>query len=194
MVISTNQFDSFIADRRKPLHLAIGNLFMKAWRAREKAQAENPQGIVWLETPQAVQQLRKQRDIKDAKSAEAKRSDMSHLNLIPKAEDMTLTPESQSSSQRLTPQNSYSTQQTMSPQQQLPHQGTNTSGAFPSHYSPDDFSVMDDMAMDWQRWDTLLNDFDIPAQPPTMNPAQLQFLGQYGQQGYSWPLPAHQIR
>jgi hypothetical protein len=78
---------------------------------------------------------------------------------------------------------------------------TNTSAGptFPSTtiYSPDDFSVMDDLAMDmdWQRWDTLLNDFEMPVpvqpSPEGMHPAQLQFLGQYGQQGYSWPLPAY---
>ncbi len=186
-----NSSGSFIADRRKPLHLAIGNLFIKAWRAREKAQAENPQGLAWLETPQAVQQLLKQRDLRAAKSAEAKRSETSHLNLIPKAEDMKLTPASQSQSPQ---QNTHPTPQSFSSSQSLPQSGTNASGTFPSHYSPDDFSVMDDMTMDWQRWDTLLNDFDMPQQPPTMNPAQLQFLGQYGQQGYSWPLPAHQIR
>ena len=33
------------------------------------------------------------------------------------------------------------------------------------NFSPDDFAVMDDMTMDWQRWDTLLNDFETPVQP-----------------------------
>jgi hypothetical protein len=82
----------------------------------------------------------------------------------------------------------------------------NTNGGFPDQpyanayaptFSPDDFSVMDDMSMDWHRWDSLLNDVDIPArviQAPTMHPAQMHFLGAYGQQGYSWPLTAHRAQ
>ncbi|KAJ9609778.1 hypothetical protein H2200_006106 [Cladophialophora chaetospira] len=184
---------NFITDRRKPLHLALGNLYLKAWRAREKAQAESPQALTWIETPHAIQQLRSQRDVRAAKAAEAKRSDVSHLNLIPKAEDMKLTPQSSHSSHQ---EAARPTPQTFSPSSQSIPQMT-PGGTFPSTtYSPDDFSVMDDMAMDWQRWDTLLNDFEMPlVQPPgTLNPVQLQFLGQYGQQGYSWPLPAHQAR
>ena len=156
---------------------------MKAWRAREKAQAENSQGFVWLETPQVILQLRKQMEAKAAKIAEAKPSEVSQRSLVTQAEDMQLSAPSQSLD---TP----SRQQTVLTEQQLPQAGS----AFTSTYSPDDFSVMDDMAMDWQRWDTLLNSFDMPAQPATMNPAQLQFLGQYGQQGYSWPLPAYRAQ
>ena len=171
------------------MHLAIANLCLKAWRAREKAQAEAPQAIPWLETPHFIQELRRQREAKEAKVAEVKGSKAAQLNLVSQAEGMKLsmpqqlpTFSSASSSTNSIP--------TMEPQFQQP---SKNHGFVDPTFSPDDFAVMDDMTMDWQRWDTLLNDFDAPVQQvaPTMNPAQLTFVGQYGQQGFSWPLPAH---
>jgi hypothetical protein len=182
---------SFLSDSRKPLHLAIANLCLKAWRAREKAQAENPDALSWLETPEFIQQLRTQRAAKEAKIAETKGSKTSHLNLIPQAADMKLTPP-QSQSQTPSTLNS----QPMSAGGPQLHQSGSNHNVFDPMFSPDDFAVMDDMPMDWQRWDTLLNDFEMPVQPlaaPGM-PAQLQFSGQYGQQGYSWPLPSYQVQ
>lgn len=174
--------------------MAIGNLCMKAWRAREKAQLESPHELQWLETPQFISQLRKQKEVKDAKIAEAKGAQTSQLNLVPQAEEMKLTPQSQ-------PQSAARTTQTTSPDQRFPQLQQQQSqqsvdGSFGSTFSPDDFSVMDDMPMDWQRWDSLLNDFELPVQPlaTTLNPSQLQFLGQYGQQGYSWPLPSYRAQ
>jgi hypothetical protein len=174
-----------------------------------------------LETPQFILQLRKQKEVKATKSAELPRPEPSQLNLVPQAEEMKLTggrDQSQSQSQSQLPPQSQAMQPppqqrqslatSQRQQQQLPrvdtdsgataagntNTSTNTSAGptFPSTiYSPDDFSVMDDLAMDmdWQRWDTLLNDFEMPVpvqpSPEGMHPAQLQFLGQYGQQGYS---------
>ncbi|OQV07051.1 hypothetical protein CLAIMM_11540, partial [Cladophialophora immunda] len=157
------------------LHIAIGNLCLKAWRAREKAQAENPQGLQWLDKPQFILQLRKQREAQEAK-ADASRAAASHLNSTLPAEDTNLAIES-------LPRDT-STAETMPSVQQF-EQPVNT---LDPTFSPHDFSVMDNMAMDWQRWDTLLNDFELLTQPATMNPGHLQHLGQYGQQGYSWPL------
>jgi hypothetical protein len=201
--VETDCVGRFITDSRKPLHLAIASLCLKAWRAREKAQAENPQALPWLETPQFILQLRRQREAKEAKMNEAKGHVASYSNLAPQAEEMKLTPLSQSQSQ---------SQQSQSPAWATPNTRTASTGSqFPQQqpgqhmmgqafhdpmFSPDDFAVMDDMAMDWQRWDTLLSDFEIPVQPTpaALNPGQLQFLGQYGQQGYSWPLPVVQTQ
>ncbi|OCT50855.1 putative C6 transcription factor [Cladophialophora carrionii] len=227
---------NFISDRRKPLHLAIGNLCLKAWRAREKAQAESPSGgtLARLDPPQFIIQLRKQWEARAMKSTKLSQPGPSQFNLVPQAKDMKLNevpnqshsrsqsqsqPQSESQSQSpvqshtAAPQQQQQQQSLATSHQQQPHltnagsaafPGTSTGSAFPTTtYSPNDFSVMDDLAMDmdWQRWDTLLNDFEMPVpaagQPSAaeaMNPAQLEFLGQYGQQGYSWPLPAYRAQ
>ncbi|KIX93515.1 uncharacterized protein Z520_10693 [Fonsecaea multimorphosa CBS 102226] len=166
---------AFISDQKKPLHIAIGNLCLKAWRAREKAQGENPQGLQWLDTPQFILQLRKEREAQEGK-ADVSRAAAFHLISTLQAEDTNLEVEAQ--------QLNNATAQTMPSVQQF-EQPVNT---LDPTFSPHDFSVMDNMAMDWQRWDTLLNDFELLTQPATMNPGHLQHLAMYGQQGHSWPL------
>ncbi|KIW80928.1 hypothetical protein Z517_03951 [Fonsecaea pedrosoi CBS 271.37] len=166
---------AFVSDQKKPLHIAIGNLCLKAWRARQKAQEEDPQGLQWLDTPQFILQLRKQREVQEGKRYNRRSA---ALNPTP-----TLQPEDANLERESQPPDS-STAEPMTSIQQFEQ----PVGSLDPTFSPHDFSIMDNIAMDWQRWDTLLNDFELLTQPSTMNPGHLQHLGQYGQQGYSWPL------
>ena len=134
---------NFISDYKKPLHIAIASMCLKAWRAREKAQVENPQGSSWLDTPPFILQLCKQREAEETR-ANAKRYEASKLDLMPQAEDMNLTAQPQLRDTLIMP-NIPGGQQFL------------LDNGFDSLFSPD-FSapMIDDMAIDWQRWDTLL--------------------------------------
>ena len=162
---------NFISDHKKPLHTAIGNMCLKAWGAREKAQLENPQGSSWLDTPAFILQLRKQKEVEKEK-AKAKRYKASQMNLISQSKDMDSTAQPQLLDSSIMP-DIASVQQ---------FQPGNTSDSL---WSPD-FSVpmMDDMGMDWETWDSLLHDLQMPTIPPSISHSQFPNADQYRQQGY----------
>jgi len=140
---------NFISDQKKPLHIAIANLYLKAWRTREIAQVENPQGSSWLDTPPFILQLREQRKAGGAKG-HAKRNGQPQQSSRPQAEDLDSIPQPQLASSAVLP-NAPSCQQ------------FDPENTFDSSFAPD-FSVpmIDDMAMDWQGWDNLMNDLEMP--------------------------------
>ncbi|MCJ1353222.1 MAG: hypothetical protein MMC33_003207 [Icmadophila ericetorum] len=144
---------NFISDHKRPLHIAIASMCLKAWRSRHKAQIENPQGSSWLDTPPFILQLQKQREAEETK-VNAKWSEASKLNpriqaeythLMAQPTDTSIVPKM--SGQQLQPDNTFDS--SLSPNFSMP--------------------MMDDMAINWQTWDTLLNDFEIPCMPPSMN-------------------------
>lgn len=148
---------NFISDHKRPLHIAIASMCLRAWQTRHKAQLENPQGSSWLDTPAFILQLQKQREAEEAKE-NAKRNETSHLPLRTQAGDthmMTHPPPADASlmlnfgSQHLQPDNTFDA--SLSPDLSMP--------------------MMDDMAINWQTWDILMNDFETPIMPPSMNHA-----------------------
>ena len=146
---------SFISDHKRPLHIAIASMSLKAWRSRHKAQIEDPQGSSWLDTPPFILQLQKQREAEETK-LDANRNEASKLGPRTQAEDTHLMAHPQPTDTLIMPQ--------ISGQQSQPDY------TFDSSLSPGfSMPMMEDMAMDWQTWDTLLNDFGIPSMPPSMN-------------------------
>jgi len=141
---------NFISDHKRPLHIAIASMCLKAWRSRHKAQIENPQGSSWLDTPPFILQLQKQREAEETK-VNAKRNEASQLNLRTQTEDTHLMPHPQPTDTLIMPNISG---------QQL--QPDNTFDSLSPDFS---MPMMDDMAINWQTWDTLLNDFEIPSMP-----------------------------
>jgi hypothetical protein len=126
------------------------NLCLKAWRAREKVQAADPQGSAWLDTPSFILQIQRSRENEELK-ANAKRSEASQLNLVPKAEGMRLV------------SGPYSVNNPNIPQG-ITDQPLQMGNAFDSTFSSDfSVSLPDDMNIDWQRWDSIINDFEQPA-------------------------------
>jgi len=162
---------SLISDQKKPLHIAIANLCLKAWRAREKAQVENPQASTWLDTPPFILQLREQRTAQEAR-VHAKRYESSQLNPKSQAEDGNSTTQPQFADTSIILDISNDLQ-------------FDSFNALYSSSSPE-FSVpmIDDMAMDWQGWDTLMNDFEVPTLLSDINYPPFQNMDSYGQQSY----------
>ena len=137
-----------LRDHRRPLNIAIGNLAMRAWEAREQAQSQDPQAAPWLDPPDFIQQLRRLKE-KDQAKARARQSEANQINLISQAQGIELT-----------------VQPVRDDMSALPSgQQVQTGNAFDAML-PHDFSMdmgdMGDLTMDWQRWDSLLNDFDVP--------------------------------
>lgn len=156
---------TFITNYKKPLHMAIGSKCMRAWKAREKAQIENPQGSSWLETPSFILQLQSHKEDIDAKaslkSAELSQSmSKGHLQSMNQMMD-----------------SSWSNLSNVSTNQ-LPSADMFESPSASDLSGP----MIDDMVMDWQKWDSLLNDFDMSFMGTNVNSTQLQPVEQYDQQ------------
>lgn len=135
---------NFISDHKRPLHIAIASLCLKAWQAREKAQLENPQGSSWLDTPLFVLQILKQRE-----DEQARRYLASQLN--PSSQ----TGDTDSRTQPHLTDTLLMLNTADDPQFQ------------PDHTFDWALSVpmTEDMGMNWKSWDTLLNDLETPFIP-----------------------------
>ena len=149
---------NFISDQKRPLHIAIAGMCLKAWQSRHKAQIENPQGSSWLDTPPFILKLQEQREAEEAK-ANARHSDASQLNLRSRAEDTDPMTCLQPADTLVMPN--------MRSEQSQPDNKFHTSM---SHDLT--MPIMDDMAVNWQTWDALLNDCEVPFMLPPMNHIQ----------------------
>ena len=133
---------NFISDHKRPLHIAIASMCLKAWRSRHEAQVRHPQGSSWLDTPPFILQLQKQREDEETK-VNAKRNQASKSYMRTPAEDTQPMAHPQPTDNLILPR--------ISSQQIQPD------NTFDSSLSPDcSLPMMDDMGINWQTWDTLL--------------------------------------
>ena len=91
---------AFLTDTKRPLHVATGNLCLKAWQAREASLARQGMALFPSSTPDFVKTLRQQRAKNAAASAQAPVADFSshtltsgdlnHSELVPLDVDMSI--------------------------------------------------------------------------------------------------------
>jgi hypothetical protein len=72
---------AFLTDTKRPLHVATGNLCLKAWEARESSVARQGMALLPSNTPTFVKTLRQQRAKHTAASAQAPVADVSSHTL-----------------------------------------------------------------------------------------------------------------
>ena len=166
----------FIIEWRKPLHVAVGGLALKAWDARIKGRRhaqEQGEFMMPLSTPDYIEMLRQH------KSMPKRRADRttSTSNFSPQP------PQTTPNGSFITPPNTISQGPSPGQPTAMAWQPTIDSGGFDfnnfnpglqtNYYFDPSISVANDpsmssmsnndMSMNWTQWDVLLQDFDVSA-------------------------------
>lgn len=170
---------NFVTDYKKPLHVAVGSLCLKAYKARENALREATKGVFPKVIPEYIKVLREQRETGPLRSSRAtKEEDFDRANArieqlaIHQWQNDILGPGAGSSdnhndlaaasAQPATGQTARaSTAQLPLPAfQSLPMPGFVAEGVmFASDPSLAHELAMADMPMDWAQWDYIMQDF-----------------------------------
>ena len=160
---------AFITDFRKPLHIAVGSLCLKAWEARMKArdlQRENGTFVMPIRTPGYIEMLRQQRrHPPKRKSTAHSRSTTSDTKSPPTVSRMgsqmsVPNPLSFTAATIQTPPDALTTMSWDANNVPWGNQ-YNYDPVVP--YDPDTMmGQMDNMQnMDWTQWDNLIQDFEM---------------------------------
>ncbi|KIW62766.1 hypothetical protein PV04_10900 [Phialophora macrospora] len=172
----------FVTDFKRPLHVAVGSLCLKAYAAREKALRASTDGVFPKFTPEYIQQLREQRETGPLKLATAT-SSKGASGMTGAALDDAGPSESQFSTTmgwesippptQPRPSNFFSANTIYGPSSassQLPLPTFQpvppplaTDGIFPSEHSLAHDLALADVQLDWAQWDYIMQDMgEIP--------------------------------
>ncbi|KIX96500.1 uncharacterized protein Z520_07766 [Fonsecaea multimorphosa CBS 102226] len=178
----------FVTDYKKPLHVAVGSLCLKAYSAREKALRETTNGVFPKVIPEYIKQLREQREsgpLKRATTTAASSSTKAATNADSATAVGTERSDQYSTTETVWENAPLSDQPTSNyTAPQFSASGFSTGGAGIPHQlplpafqpiptplagdgvmlaPPPNFSQdldVGDMPMDWAQWDMIMQDFD----------------------------------
>ncbi|EXJ90761.1 hypothetical protein A1O1_03865 [Capronia coronata CBS 617.96] len=167
---------NFVTDNRKPLHVAVGSLCLKAYSAREKALRESTNGIFPKVIPEYIKTLRDQRRNAADLAPTSSVTSSTDANHPPNAADAAAAGFAEPTktnhagpvdSATSTNYNFHFSTQATGPGAQLPLPPFQPAQL----QSPPDYSIfasdptlaqdlaMADMPLDWSQWDYMMQDF-----------------------------------
>lgn len=154
---------SFVTEYRKPLHVAVGSLCLKAYNAREKALRETTNGILPNTTPEYIKLFREQRKTGPLRGASAKEEDIDRANAAIKQLTVSTwrgNPTNQPGDVPQAPDQAAIAQLPLPAFQpvSMPNQ-PDENLLFASDPSLAHDLAMADMPMEWAQWDYLMEDF-----------------------------------
>jgi len=164
---------NFVTDNKKPLHVAVGSLCLKAYTAREQALRENSGGTLPSRVPEYITLLRKQRAVLKKGTAvpsttrplqaEMASPQDAPVNQTATLDAMTMPAASDYDPPALAAQTQMQQQQQQQHPRQLQQQQQPVVPLpFMATFDPSlaqDF-MNTDIPMDWLQWDYLLQDLD----------------------------------